>query len=201
MPSTAAGFLVPVTGQEPTADADLDNAIHGTIHGVIGRIDKTLVRPRWVPEPANQPLYTTNWVAFGVIRSEVDNDSWHSHEDAGELDDNEGTDIVEHDELLYVLLSFYGPQASGNAARFRSGIDIAQNRVLLLEQGIGLVEVQNPVKVPALMNQLWVPRVDTTLVLRRRSVTRYEIRSLKDATGMLDNEMYLTPLKIDPPAP
>lgn len=195
--STSAGFLVPVTN-EPQNDDALDDALHATIVGVVGRIEPELVRPRWQPNPPNRPMNSTNWIAFGVVRTEPDVFAWEGHEVANTGAGAADTTVVERDELLYVLVSFFGPQAAANDARLRAGLDLAQNRYMLRPLNVGFVEYQAPVKVPSLLKETWVPRVDATLVLRRRSVHRYQVRSLAHATGMLDNEFYLTPLKIDP---
>lgn len=197
--STTAGFIVPEI--EPTGDDPLDDQLHDTITGIVGRIDPSLVRPRWQPNPANIPMFPTNWIAFGVVGTDPDVFAYEGHDP--EFLEN-GTDVsttrVERDELLSVLISFYGPQAMANDARLRAGLDLAQNRSLLHSMGIGFVEYQAPRKIPALTKETWVPRVDAILVLRRRSVHRYNIRTLDDAASQLDNEYYLTPIKI-PPAP
>lgn len=194
--TTAAGFLTPVS--DPQHDQQLDDALHSTIQGVVGRVPATLVRPRWQPEPPNRPNSTTDWIAFGVVRSEPDVFAYEGHEVIANGDGSADSTIVERDELVYVLVSFFGPNAAANDARLRAGLDLAQNRNIMRNLNIGFVEYQAPVRVPALLKETWVPRVDATLVLRRRSVHRYQVRSLVGGDGSLDNEQYLTPLKIAP---
>lgn len=198
--STTAGFLVPA--DEPAADITLDDQLHDVLVGIIGRLPDELVRPRWQPNPPNRPMSTTNWLAFGVVSVDPDVFAYEGHDpEIINGEDDVSMTRVERDELLSVLLSFYGPDAMANDSRLRAGLDLAQNRATLHDMGIGFVEYQAPRKIPALMKETWVPRVDATLVLRRRSVHRYNVRTLQDdASGMLDNEQYLTPIKI-PPAP
>lgn len=194
--STSQGFLVPDI--EPASDAAFEDAIQGTIVGVIGRIPPEFVRPRWQPNAPTQPMFSTNWVAFGVIGSDPDVFAYEGHEPEIINGNDLSTTRVERDELVQVLLSFYGPDAMANDARLRAGLDLAQNRHLLVAADIAFVEYQKPTRVPSLLKETWVPRVDAVLVLRRRSVHRYQVRSIASATGMLDNEHYLTPLKIVP---
>lgn len=200
--STTAGFLTPEI--EPSADALLDSQLHDTIEGIVGRVDGSLIRPRWQPNPPTTPPFPTNWIAFGVVTAEPDVFAYEGHDPQFVTTDDDQVDVsttrVERDELLNVLISFYGPQAMANDARLRAGLDLSQNRALLHSMGIGFVEYQPPRKIPALTKETWVPRVDATLVLRRRSVFRYNVRSLNDVVSQLDNEFYLTPIKI-PPAP
>lgn len=192
--STTAGFITSVAG--PTDDVDLDDQLHSTIHGIVGVVDPSLVRPRWQPNPPNQPNFSTDWIAFGVLRSEPDVYDYQVHVD----DEDGGVLEVQRDELLFVQVSFFGPNAARNDSRLRAGLAIGQNRAALRSFGLGLVEYQAPTKVPSLLKETWVPRVDSTLVLRRRVRHTYQVRSLNDvAISQLDNEEYLTPLKITPP--
>lgn len=191
--STTSGFLTPV-GAEPSADDALDDALHSTLAGVLGTIPKSFIRPRWQAEPPNLPQKPTDWVAFGVVRSEFDRNAAQVMRDDGQLE-------VQRDELLYCMLSFYGPKAMGYQTRFRDGIEVSQNRDLLRAAGIGVVELQDPAIIPDLSKQTWVRKVESMLVLRRRTVNLYQVRSLIDLSdSFLDNEQYLTPLTI-PPAP
>lgn len=188
--STTGGFLIPV-GTEPQQDQALDDAIHHTIAGLTG-LDFDAVRPRVQRKiTPNQPGVDQDWCAFGVNNTEPDTFAYEGQPD------NEH-EVVERDELLYVLLSFYGPNAARNDARMRAGLQIVQNRWALADIHVGVVEYQKPVRVPALVKENWVPRVDSTLLLRRRSVHTYQVRSVENPTGMLDNEHYLTPIVFIP---
>jgi hypothetical protein len=194
--SLAAGFLTPI-GVSPTTDDDLDNALHSTLAGVLGDIPKSFIRPRWQPEPPNAPQKNTNWVAFGVVRSEFDRNAAQRQLSSP----SEGVTEVSRDELLYVLLSFYGPNAGRYEARFRDGMELTQNRDILRSLNVALVELQDPAIIPDLSKQTWVRKVEATMILRRRTVNLYQVRTLVGLSGsFLDNEEYLTPIVI-PPAP
>ena len=172
--SRTAGYLLPTA--ESTHDDALDDLLHDVIVGLTG-ITGDLVRPRWQPEPPQQPEFSVTWVAFGVSRTEEDTFGYEHHDPLGE-----GPTTVERDELLYYAHSFYGPHASGMCKRLRDGLQISQNRDALLSAGLGVVEVKEAVKIPALLHQKWVPKVDVTVVYRRRSTTAYPVLTIKSAT-------------------
>jgi len=192
--SATGGYIAPTT---PVAyDNELDDIFHGCIQGITA-IDKKLVRPRWQPEPPNQPDFSVNWVAFGITGIDGDRFSYHRHNPngAGGL----GTSDVERDERLKLLVSFYGPLAAGYQARFALGLQLSQNRDELSAQGIKLVEVQESFTLPALFKEKWVKRVDSAVIFRRRVARTYAIENVESATVGLDNEHYITPINITNP--
>lgn len=184
--SASAGFLAPSAAAP--YDDPLDDLLTEVVVGITG-IAEDLVRPRWQPEPRPQPAYTVNWCAVGVVRSEVETFAYERHNPAGE-----GSSSVERTETLYVLHSFYGPNAHGLCERFRDGFEISQNRDTLRAANIGLVEVQQAIKLPALLKEKWVSRVDVTVVYVRRTARVYNILNLLSAQAILDNEVFTTPI-------
>lgn len=189
--STSAGFVAPIA--QDAYDDPLDDLLHAAVAGIAG-IAGQFVRPRWQPKPPNQPPFDTDWVAFGVMRSSVDAFAYEGHDAA-----DDGTSSVDRDELLYVLHSFYGPNSGGLCERFRDGLEIPQNRAVLSSHRIELVEVGEATRVPALLQETWVRRVDVTVTYRRRTSRRYQIRSLIGGELGLDNEHYLTPITVSNP--
>lgn len=188
--SASAGYLAPTAS--PVYDDSLDDIIHDLIVGLTG-IAGDLVRPRWQSEPPQQPPFTTDWVAFGLSNSTVDAFAFESHDPAGE-----GPTSVERDELLEYIHSFYGPHAHGLAERFRDGFEIGQNRDVLRAAGLGLVEVQRANKVPALLKEKWVPKVDVTVVYRRRTSRPYPVLTIQSATGgLVTEELGTTPIIVN----
>lgn len=190
--SSVAGFLVP--SSEPVNDDSLDDLLQAPIVGITG-IPGPLVRPRWQPEPPVQPDFDVDWCAFGITRTGPDVFSYQRHDPVGNA--GAGQNIVERDELLYVLHSFYGPNCARNIHRFRSGLDIEQNRATIKASGIVLVEAQDPVNLPALLKEKWVQRIDMTVVYRRRTATAYRILTLQSGQMGLDNELYVTPITVN----
>lgn len=181
--SLTSGYLPPTAASE--YGDPLDDVLQAAIVGVTG-IPGKYVRPRWTPEPLPQPPFSTNWAAFGVVRSVVDTFSYEKHEAE--------TTAVERDELLYVLHSFYGPDSHGMAERFRDGLEVSQNRDALRAQKIVLVEVGEATVLPALLKEKWVKRVDVSVTYRRRTSRTYAVLTIQSAQLGLDNEQYVTPL-------
>lgn len=191
--STTAGWLTAV--DQDSYDDALEDLIHATVSGVSG-LDPTLCRPRWQPEPPNLPGKSFSWVAFGVIRTEAD-----TFESQIPVDTVEGgLLVVGRNERLTVQLSFYGPAASSKEAAFRDGLALSQNRALLREQGIAVIEQTGPTVVPSLLKNTFLRRVDSTLILTRYTNRTYQVRSVSSAAlSQLDNEHYLTPISVPVP--
>lgn len=186
--SQQSGYLRPTVS--PVYNDPLDGILQGAIVGITG-IPGNLVRPRWQPEPPQQPSFEVNWCAFGVVRSVVDVFAYEGHNPTGE-----GSSSVERDELLYVLHSFYGPDSHAFCEMFRDGFEVGQNRAELLASGIALVEVGDATNLPALLKEKWVKRVDVTVTYRRRTARVYQVRTIQSADAVLDNERYLTPINV-----
>jgi hypothetical protein len=175
--------------------------------GVTG-LDTDLVRPRWQPEPGppNIPdLFTTNWLAFGVVDIQVDANPWEGHSDFGT-----GDDLLQEHQVDTVLCTFYGPNAGWYAGVLRSGLYVWQNRWALRANSVGLVEVTAIRKAPDYIQNQWVNRFDVDVILRREIRFNYAVRTLLQAqatiynnppaTGIVIETDVLTP-NIEPPAP
>lgn len=189
--STTAGFIPPASS-DPYDDA-LDDVLQAAVVGITG-IPGTLVRPRWQPSPPNQPAFDVDWCAVGITRKVVDSFAYDRHVPAGNA--GAGQSIIERDELLYVLHSFYGPNSSGLCERFRDGLEIQQNRDTLASAGVTLVEVEEAVTLPALLQEKWVRRVDVTTIYRRRTGRAYNVSTIVEGQLGLDNESYTTPITV-----
>jgi len=191
--SSAAGFLRPLSS--PIYDDPLDDYFHEFLVGLSG-IPGDLVRPRWQPEPPNQPNFTINWLAFGFPRITEDAFAYQ-----GQGPDNPETGLVQRDEVLTMLMSFYGPQGGQIGKQVSASIQLSQNRAYLRTQQISLIEVEDQIKLPALLKEKWVPRVDINVRFRRRAGWVFAIRSVESAQAGLDNEIYITPIIVEPPTP
>lgn len=175
--SATAGYIAPSAAA--AYDTTLEDVLQAAVVGLSG-LSGALVRPRWQPEPPQQPSFTTDWCAFGIVRTTVDLFAVDRHDPAAA-----GTNRVERDEILHVMHSFYGPNAHSNCERFRDGFEIAQNRDTLFANGIGLIEVGEAVILPALLKEQWVKRVDTTVQYRRRTSRTYQVLTITSASGQV----------------
>lgn len=186
--SSVAGYLAPVAAS--VYDDALDDTFQALIAALTG-VSGDLVRPRWTVEPSNRPDFSTNWVAFGCNKAEVDAFAYDRHDAAGS-----GSTSVERDEIISVACSFYGPGAHGLCERLRDGLEVSQNRDVLYSAGITLIEAQEAVILPSLLKEKWVRRVDVTALFRRRTSRTYQVLTITSATGTLVTEQTSTPLAV-----
>ena len=190
--STTAGFLVPV-GAVPTHDRALEDLIQVAIAGITG-LPTALVRPRYQQVVPNQPDFETNWCAFGVSVSGQDTFAYQRHVPSLV---SGGDSVVERDEFLDILTSFYGANNNQFMARWRDGLSIDQNRAQLASYGIKLIGLGTPVPVPALLKNQWTRRVDLTCQFARRVSTTFGIRSIQSAEVILDTEDQSTVITVN----
>lgn len=192
--SSTAGFLAPSSNiAQPLYGDALDDVFHDTLQGITG-IPGELVRPRFQPEPPNQPDFTTDWIAFGIVTTKGDVFSYQTHDPTGA-----GFNVQEYDEQLTVLHSFYGPNGQSVAGLYNAGIQVEQNRDVLTAAGIKLVECQEVTQLPALLKEKWVKRWDCRTVFRRRVSRSYPILTIESSVVHLDNELYTTIINIQTP--
>lgn len=188
--SATGGYLVPSAGVVPSEDDALDDAVQSAVAGITG-LNGTLVRPRWQAVPPNQPSVDTSWAAVGVTRKTPDANAFIAHDPTGE-----GADKMQRHETIEVLVSFYGPAASANAARLRDGLSIAQNRDMIrtatgptgVDVGMSFVSCGETIVVPDLVNTKWLRRVDLPLTFRRRIDRTYPVLNLLSAQGSFEAE-------------
>lgn len=183
--STQSGYLVPTALSPPLEDAALDAVFQQMIVGLTG-LPGNVVRPRWQPTVPKQPEPTANWCAIGVTDSEPDANPYMQHNPAGN-----GSDTFLRHEILTVLASFYGPNASAYAAQARDGIFVSQNHAMLVANDMGLVNVGPKRAAPELVNQQWVRRFDFEMRIRRQIVRTYNVLNVlsADATAQSDSRV------------
>lgn len=199
-PSSAfPGYLVPDTAPAPVPlyGAALEDIFHDTIQGITGLVDGSLIRPRWQPDPPNQPDFGVDWVAFGIMERKGDWNPYQAHDPAANA--GWGVNVFERDEELVVLHSFYGPNSAQIQSQYADGLFVDQNRDLLTTNGIKLMSVADAYNVPALLKEKWVKKVDQRVTFRRRIRREYPILHVVGADITLDNEKYLTQIVVTAP--
>lgn len=168
--SLQAGFLRSVT---PIAmDAALEDAINPTIAGITGLDGDKYVRPRLTASPATIPDVSVNWVAFGVSRIMSDTC-------AATIQASDDVAKVIRNQVVELVLSWYGPGAGHLCEVFRDGLQISQNRDLLRASDFGFVDVSEARKVPEIVKQQFVARYDQTLTLNRRTERLFNVFTLR----------------------
>lgn len=186
MPNTSAtgGYLVPDSAIAPPLEDDaLDTFLHDFFQGVSGFADGSLVRPRWQPDTPNLPDRSVDWFAFGVTKRPGDPFPALMHVDT--LNGGQGADVLTRNELLDVLLSFYGPNCQGVGSLVRDGLQVAQNMEVLYLAGMAMVEAKDLTKNPEIVKNQWLPRVDLPLIIRREVRREYPVLNLLSAQATL----------------
>lgn len=182
--SATGGPLLP---EPPPASGPLqDDALADFFQAILvglTALDPTMVRPKWQTEAPNHPGVGIDWIALGV--DVQDSDSYAFIEHVGAADGGNGADVFERHEQLHVICSFYGPNAGAYASQVSDGLLIAQNRDALTQAGMGLTDAGKPHRIPDFLNELWYPRVDLTLVIKRCVRRIYPILNLLSADGTL----------------
>lgn len=169
MTSAIAGYLTP-TAPFPDYDTAFDDFFHDVIVGVTG-IPNELVRPRWQMNPPTIPNFDTDWVGFGAGDAEADAFAYEAV----------GT-VIRH-EIVPIICSFYGPNASGLAALLRDGLALSQNRFALDMNSVGIVEAIGPRSFGELVKEQMIRRSDLRLIVKRQIRREYRILSVLSAHG------------------
>lgn len=176
------GYLQPVSTNSEKNDQELDRFLSNLVSSITG-IPGELVRPRWQKEPPNEPDFNVDWAAIGETGPRT-RDVFSAEVHVGGLSD--GQDIVIRNEILQILCSFYGPNAQANSELLAMGLGLAQNREAMELNGFGLVEVQDSLRVPALIKDRWLWGMDTPIRLRRQQQYTYAVPSLIAAEGVIE---------------
>jgi hypothetical protein len=63
-----AGFVSPQAINGELEDTFVRRFLNVLVSGIVTTIDPKNVRPRWQPEPGNEPAFTTDWCGVGIVR-------------------------------------------------------------------------------------------------------------------------------------
>jgi hypothetical protein len=144
-------------------------------------IDGELVRPRWQMTPPNLPEIGTSWIAVGITRRKpIGPYAWVGHHAHGQG----RSELQRHEEFEY-LCSFYGPKCDVYAELVHSNLMVWQNVSLLRLVWMAFVEIGEGVRVPELVKQQWLDRVDKTITFRRIIRRNYPVLNVLSAHGVI----------------
>ena len=113
-------------------------------------------------------------------------------------DEDGSIDLVRH-ETNTILVSCYGPNASVLASQLRDGLQVSQNRAVLVSAGVGLVRTSSVRNAPALTKERWQKRLDFEIVVRRQILRNYPVLYLLTADVELNAEgspLITTPIDV-----
>lgn len=156
----------------------IDQVLQTWVTGITN-LPGDMVRPRWQPAPPPMPDQGIDWVAIGYLSTTSDANAWFGH------DPNDptglGTSTLQYHTAIDALASFYGTNCDVYANALNSGAFVGQNRDLLAQNGMMLVDVAPMRMVPELINQIWVRRADVPITLRQQITATFPIRTLLSA--------------------
>jgi hypothetical protein len=184
------GYLQPTLTNNELNDLVLRHFLQGLVVGITGMIPE-FVRPRWQPEPPNEPDFTQDWAAIGTISRTRDVNAAELHSVSGTAFPDP-SDVVVRNEILEIIASFYGPNSEQNAETFAMGMSLAQNREACYLNGFGVVEVGESLTVPALLKERWLQGQDVHFSLRRQQVWCYAIPGIDIANITLKTDTGLS---------
>lgn len=175
--SATGGYLAPTSKPFVPRNLNLEQFIQSVIVGITS-YPGTLVRPKWQAAPPKQPDLSIDWIAYGIsiIGSDANAYVW--------LDSHDVTNL-NRQESIEVQCAFYGPHAIDNITIFRDGFQIQQNLDALRFAKMGFKEISPANRGPDLVNERWVERYETTLILVRQVLRSYPILSFASASGTI----------------
>lgn len=191
--SATGGYLRPAASPAPLQDDALQDFLQELVVGVTGMDPKSVI-PRWQPEPPNLKTQGTDWAAIGLMTSRPDMYAAVMH-----LDDGQGADQLQRHEVMEILTSFYGPNSERNAALLKDGLQIGQNREVLVANGMGLVSTGDPIAVPSLVKDRWLKRMDMPLTIKREILRVYPVENILIGRAYLDTEVIQEVLDVPTP--
>lgn len=179
--STAAGYLTPPAGPVGTQDNAFEDFLHDVFAGLLG-MTGDLIRPRWQLEPANMPDFSTgDWMSFGIMDINPDQYAYVNH-----IPDSNGSDEIQLNEDVTVLISTYGPNAMKNLKLIRLGLQVDQNREVLRTNQVGLTSFSRMRAAPSLVNDRYLHRWDMEMFLRRLDRATYTVENLVSVSETLN---------------
>ncbi len=171
------GGMYQTSGDNFSEDRDLDLIFGDWVSQVTG-LPRNLCRRRWQESAPTQPPRDTDWCAVGVTQIDPDQNT-----QAGYVSDDY---TVRMHETISVLFSFYGLNATQNAMTMRVGLTIDYNRSVLTNNGLVFLRSSQPVRVPAIINQLTLMRTDINVQFRRQEKRVFPIKSVLSSQGTID---------------
>lgn len=177
--SSTGGYLSPSSVNGDLNDAALADFLQRVVVGITG-LPGQFVRPRWQPQPPNIPPPTTNWAAIGVIDREDDPYPFIAHSSvttgSGDEQSTVAKDTEVSNEILSVLVSFYGPSAEANSQLLKKGFKIAQNREQMQLQGYAFVNCDPKARnCPEEIAEQYVWRTDIGFRVRHQQIYDYPV--------------------------
>lgn len=170
-------YLQPTSTQGFPGGLSLTQFIQTVMVGISG-LPGQMVRPKWQVAPPKNPDIDVNWMAIGIDIAAPDANAFIGVNDASQT-------IMQRHETLDIGCSIYGPDALEIYGLLRDGFQIPQNLIELRYANMGFVEILPARKIPDLVNERFVDRIQTSVFLRREIQRVYPIPTLLSANGVI----------------
>jgi hypothetical protein len=174
-----------------------------TMVSQLSNLPGTLVRPRWQPMPPTQPDAGTTWAAVGILRTEADQFPYIVHDPSTTLpgQSSPGVDRMQRHATISVIVTYYGPLAEDSAAMLRDALYVPQNMEPLTAISAKILEVHDMNRVPEIINQQFIDRVDLRIDLRQQINRVYPIFDIASAAVQVNTEQGSTIVTVVPGVP
>lgn len=175
--SQTGGYILPIGQPIIPRNLTFTQFIQTVIVGVSG-LPGTSVRPKWQIAPPKQLDITQNWISFGIAAQKPD-----PHNYVGVNQD--GSNFTQRNEVVDVTCSVYGPDAVDLQSLISDNLQLPQNCTALTIANMGLVETTSGIRMPEVVNERWMDRVDFSIVIRRLIQREYPIVTFAGANGTI----------------
>lgn len=176
-------FILPSATLQQANDDALIDLLQSWFAG-LANLPGTMVRPNWQEDPPPQPERNQDWLAIGIRSRRRDFDTFTKHISGDPTADPPipGYDATYRNEILILQCRAYGPNSDAIAASVWNNAQLGQNRALLLENGMGLVRVEDPHQAADFVKERWVRVIDFEVHLRRAIALTYPVLDLESAS-------------------
>jgi hypothetical protein len=151
-------------------DIELERTLCRWVEGVSG----LHVLLHWSAEQPEQLSAMDDWCSVGIL-------SFQANDNPALVNQTDSSVQLWRNEVIEVMVSFYGPHGQRFATRFRDDVAIAQNREALNQAGLAISALGAIVSAHQLENNQWVRRYDQHLTLQRKVVREYAVHSILEA--------------------
>lgn len=176
--SASGGYLLPTSPPPFPGNLTFQQFLQTIFVGISG-LPPNLVRPSWQRNPPKQPDGDTNWLAIAQVRNKPDANAFLG------LDTNNNNITIRHEEIEIKCTS-YGPDCEFNSALLRDGFQLSQNREAMKSVGVNFKETTEAMRVPDLVNEVWIDRYEMSVILRRQILRTYPILTFLSVEGTIE---------------
>lgn len=166
-------YLRPTTSSQQD-DTELEHTLVRWAQGVSG-LPLEHVLLQWSAAEQSDPILATeDSCSIGIL-------TFQANDNPAFVNQTDDSVQLWRNELIEVMISFFGPNGQGFATQFRDGAAIAQNQAVLNQAGLTFSALGAIVSAHELKNNQWVRRYNQHLTLQRKVIREYRRHSILEA--------------------